>query len=244
MIGSFDYFAGRATYSLNLSMSRQRIRRRREPQHIARRQAEERYDHDGRRQRRRQSPTAQRLVHGPDAATITASSSARSSTRSAGDAQAGPAFDNGDFFTVVAAEMTHAWACSVTRSPAGRAARPTPASPTTRRLRDSSGSSTGASIRHLMTSDNGGFQDFGSAVHTRRRPGANINFGGFNCIGSHDQGNPFYEFGRRYWSTSVQPDVQGCVRLFIDRPGAIWHVLLQPIPGGRWHRARARAGPV
>ena len=75
--------------------------------------------------------------------------------------------NRGDFFTVVAAEMTHCmgqfgnslplWSSHTTNT--GQADPPPD--------RDSYWVFQGPSIKHLLTSDNGGSQDFGSAVHTR-----------------------------------------------------------------------------
>src|SRR5262245_31232619 len=55
----------------------------------------------------------------------------------------------------------------------------------------------GPSIKHLLTSDNGGSQDFGSAVHSAE-PNINVSFGGDVYAAAQDQGNALYEFGRRY----------------------------------------------
>ena len=116
-----------------------------------------------------------------------------------GDAHAGsPAAGKGDFFTVVAAEMAHCmglfgstlagWHNLTTNTGIADNASPP----------GTFWTFSGPSIKHLMTSDNGGFQDWGSAIHSSEGPGANINFNGTNWIGAHDIGNPFYEFGRRY----------------------------------------------
>jgi hypothetical protein len=116
-----------------------------------------------------------------------------------GDAQAGsPAAGIGDFYTVVAAEMTHCMGLFGNALPGWQARTTNTGIPDNASPPGFFWVFQGPSIKHLLTSDNGGFQDWGSAVHSAEGPGANINFGGDNYVGAHDQGNPFYEFGRRY----------------------------------------------
>jgi hypothetical protein len=118
-----------------------------------------------------------------------------------GDAQGGsPAAGVGDFYTVVAAEMTHCmglfgsamtlWSSHTTNTAIADTA-------------EGGGRGTfytfvGPSIKHLLTSNNGGpnGSNFGSAVHGAGP--ATISFGGDSYTGSQDQGNAVYEFGRRY----------------------------------------------
>ncbi|MBC8106996.1 MAG: hypothetical protein H7Z14_10440 [Anaerolineae bacterium] len=109
----------------------------------------------------------------------------------------GPASGRGDFFTVVAAEMTHCMGLFGSALP-GWASRTTNTG-----IADTAAAPgflyvfQGPSIKHLLTSDNGGFQDFGSAVHSSE-PGNSISFGGETYTGADDQGNAFYENSRRY----------------------------------------------
>jgi hypothetical protein len=116
-----------------------------------------------------------------------------------GDAQSGsPAAGLSDFYTVAAAEVAHCLGLFGNAIP-GWAARTTNTG-----ISDNASPPgffwvfRGPSIKHLMTSNNAGVQDWGSAIHSAEGPGANITFDGDNYIGSHDIGNPFYEQGRRY----------------------------------------------
>jgi hypothetical protein len=119
-----------------------------------------------------------------------------------GDAQAGsPASGLGDFFTVAAAEITHVlglygsslplWSSKTTNTGIADTA-------------EGGGRGTfyvfrGPSIKHLLTSNNGGpgGSSFGSAVHGAG-PGVPVNFQGDTYIGAQDIGNAVYEFSRRY----------------------------------------------
>lgn len=120
----------------------------------------------------------------------------------AGDAQSGsPAAGKGDFYTVVAAEMTHLMGLF------GSATTGWTARTTNTGIADTSeggGVGTfwvfqGPSIKHLLTSNNGGppGQNYGSAVHGAG-PDVPVSFGEDIYLGSQDQGNAMYEFGRRY----------------------------------------------
>jgi hypothetical protein len=119
-----------------------------------------------------------------------------------GDAQAGsPASGRGDFYTVVAAEVAHCLGLYGSVLP-GWAARTTNTGvPDTA---EGGGRGTfyafqGPSIKHLLTSNNGGAggQNWGSAVHAAG-PGVNVSFGGDTYTGAQDIGNAVYEFSRRY----------------------------------------------
>jgi hypothetical protein len=117
----------------------------------------------------------------------------------AGDAHAGsPAQGRSDFFTVVAAELTHCVGLFGNALPGWHNLTTNTGIPDNASPPGFFWTFDGPSIKHLLTSDNGGFQDWGSAVHSSEGPGANINFNGMNWIGAHDIGNPFYEGSRRY----------------------------------------------
>jgi len=128
-----------------------------------------------------------------------------------GDAQAGsPAAGKGDFYTVVAAEMTHCMGLF-----GGTGVMPGWDSKTTNTgipdTAEAGGGNAGTkgyfytfvgpSIKHLLTSNNGGSgtggSDFMAAVHAAG-PGVNVSFGGDTYTGAQDQGNAVYENGRRY----------------------------------------------
>jgi hypothetical protein len=124
-----------------------------------------------------------------------------------GDAQAGsPASGLGDFYTVVAAEITHCLGLFGNNLP-GWAARTTNTNiPDTAEAGSSNTGSRGyfwvfqgPSIKHLLTSNNGGSggSNWGSAVHAAG-PGVPVSFGGDTYVGSQDIGNAVYEFSRRY----------------------------------------------
>jgi hypothetical protein len=117
----------------------------------------------------------------------------------AADAQSGsPAAGLADFFTVVCNEMTHCMGQFGNALP-GWAALTADTG-----LHDNATGVgnlwvfRGPSIKHLMTSDNAGIQDAGSAVHTSESGNDNITFQGDNYWGAEDQGNAFFETGRRY----------------------------------------------
>jgi hypothetical protein len=116
----------------------------------------------------------------------------------AGDAQIGsPASGRGDFFTVVAAEMTHCMGLF------GNALSGWSSHTSDTGIHDGvTGVGnywvfTGPSVRHLGTSDNAGTDDFHAFIHSAEAD-SNIDFGGTNYIGAQDQGNAFYELSRRY----------------------------------------------
>jgi hypothetical protein len=109
----------------------------------------------------------------------------------------GPAAGLSDFYTVVAAEMTHCMGLfgnalpGWTNHTTNTFANDTQAGPGFLYVYQ------GPSIKHLLTSDNGGFQDWGSAIHSSE-PGNSVTFGGVQYIGAQDQGNAIYEQNRRY----------------------------------------------
>ncbi len=124
-----------------------------------------------------------------------------------GDAQAGsPASGLGDFYTVVAAEIAHCLGLYGSVLP-GWAARTTNTGiPDTAEAGAGNTGSRGTfyvfrgdSIKHLLTSNNGGSggSSWGSAVHAAG-PGVNVTFQGDTYHGSQDIGNAVYEFSRRY----------------------------------------------
>jgi hypothetical protein len=115
----------------------------------------------------------------------------------AGDASGGGAIGVGDFYTVVCAEMTHCmgeFPSSLTNWNSLN---------TNTGVADTTAGPgfyyafRGPSIKHLMTSDNGGFQDFGASVHSAE-PVRSLVFAGDTYNATNDQGNAIYEFGRRY----------------------------------------------
>ena len=147
-----------------------------------------------------------------------------------GDAQAGsPAFGRGDFFTVVAAEMAHTMgSMAITLTGWTQLTTDTGIADTA----EGGGTGTfwtfnGPSIDHLLTSNNGGGggADWGSALHGAG-PGVTVNFGGKSYIGAagHRQ-RGLRERPPLHGQQHVLADVQGCVRLLVDRPGALRHVL-------------------
>ena len=129
-----------------------------------------------------------------------------------GDAQAGsPASGLGDFYTVVAAEIAHCLGLYGNTLP-GWAARTTNTNiPDTAEAGSGNTGSRGyfwvfqgPSIKHLLTSNNGGSgsggSNWGSAVHAAG-PGVNVTYPpvtGDVYTGSQDIGNAVYEFSRRY----------------------------------------------
>jgi hypothetical protein len=126
-----------------------------------------------------------------------------------GDAQAGsPAAGKGDFFTVVAAEMTHCMGMS-----SGSPAAWTNLTTNTGVADNAEGGGigffyafVGPDIKHLLTSNNGGpgGQDRMKAVHSAGPGGSQpVNFGGDLYFGAQDQGNAVYEFGRRYMVNNI-----------------------------------------
>ncbi|CAN5441984.1 hypothetical protein BH09PLA1_BH09PLA1_10750 [soil metagenome] len=119
-----------------------------------------------------------------------------------GDAQAGsPASGKGDFYTVVAAEMTHCMGMSSFNPPGWATYLTNTNIPDTA---EGGGIGkfwvfNGPSIKHLLTSNNGGpgGQERPVAVHGAG-PNVPVNFGGDTYIGAQDHGNAVYEFSRRY----------------------------------------------
>jgi hypothetical protein len=115
----------------------------------------------------------------------------------AGDAPStSPAFNKGDFFTVVAAETTHCMGLFNTL--AGWTSHTT----NTGIFDNITGVGSywtfvGPDISHLGTSDNAGSGDFHQFIHSAEGA-SNINFAAQFWRGAEDQGNAFYEFGRRY----------------------------------------------
>jgi hypothetical protein len=117
----------------------------------------------------------------------------------AGDAQSGsPALGKSDFYTVVALELAHCMGLF------GNALAGWHNRTTNTGITDTTAGPPGfywvfdgPSIKHLLTSNNAGTQDWGSAVHSAEG-GANINFNNLNWRGTHDIGNAFYEGSRRY----------------------------------------------
>src|SRR5206468_8272744 len=114
-----------------------------------------------------------------------------------------PAAGKSDFFTVVAAEMTHLMGLY-----GGTGMVPLwDAHTTDTGIADTAEGGgighfwtfTGPSIKHLMTGNNGGSggNSFNGAVHAAG-PNVTVNFGGDSYIGAQDQGNAVYESSRRY----------------------------------------------
>jgi hypothetical protein len=127
----------------------------------------------------------------------------------AADAQAGsPAAGLGDFYTVVAAELTH---CLGLFGGTGMVDSWDNLTTDTGIADTAEGGGTGnfwvfqgPSIRHLMTGNNAGpgGSAFPGAVHSAG-PGVTVNFGGFSYQGAQDIGNAIYELGRRYLVNNV-----------------------------------------
>ncbi len=128
-----------------------------------------------------------------------------------GDAQSGsPAFNMRDFYTVVAAEMTHCMGLFGNAIPSWAALTTNTNIPDLAEA--GSGNTTGArgtywvfrgpSIKHLLTGNNGGSggSNFGSAVHAAGPTASNqpLTFEGDIYQGAQDQGNAVYETSRRY----------------------------------------------
>ena len=117
-----------------------------------------------------------------------------------GDAQAGsPASGLGDFYTVAAAETTHVLGLFGNSLPLWSSKTTNTFVPDTA---EGNGQGTfyvfrGNSIKHLLTSNNAGSQNWGSAIHAAG-PGVTVNFAGDAYVGSQDIGNAIYEFSRRY----------------------------------------------
>ncbi len=117
-----------------------------------------------------------------------------------GQAQSGsPASGRGDFYTVVAAELTHTLGLFNTLS--GWTSRTTD----TGVADNAEGGGVGRffifegpSVTHLMTSNNGGSggQDFNEAIHSSGPATRTID--GVTYVGQNDIGNAVYEFGVRY----------------------------------------------
>lgn len=116
----------------------------------------------------------------------------------------GPAVGLSDFYTVAAAELTHAlglfggsgsvpgWNSLATNTGATDTA-------------EGGGVGTfyvfrGPSIKHLMTSNNGGSggSSFGGAIHSAGPNGSGLSFDGDVYVGGQDIGNAIYEQSRRY----------------------------------------------
>lgn len=113
----------------------------------------------------------------------------------------GPADGLGDFYTVAAAEITHGLGLYGNSLPLWSQRTTNTGVPDTA---EGGGTGTfyvfqGPSIRHLLTSNNGGpgGQNFFAAIHGAG-PGVNVPFGGFTYVGAQDIGNAVYEFSRRY----------------------------------------------
>jgi hypothetical protein len=131
------------------------------------------------------------------------------------DAPSGsPAFNKGDFYAVVASEMTHCMGLF------GSALAGWSSHTTNTGIHDGiTGVGNfwvfqGPSIQHLGTSDNAGSSDFGAFIHSGEGSGSNINFNGTNWIGAEDQGNAFFEFSPPIpGQQCVCTDVQGRVRV-------------------------------
>jgi hypothetical protein len=128
-----------------------------------------------------------------------------------GDAQAGsPAFNARDFYTVVAAEMTHCMGLFGDALPGWHNLTTNTGVPDKAEAGSNNSGSRGfywvfrgPSIKHLLTSNNGGSggSDWGSAVHAAG-PNDPVNqpllFQGDTYVGAQDQGNAVYEASRRY----------------------------------------------
>jgi hypothetical protein len=115
----------------------------------------------------------------------------------AGDAQgSSPAFNKGDFFTVVAAEMTHCMGLFNTLAGWTNLTTDTGMADTVTGVGNYY-TFVGPSISHLGTSDNAGSSDFHEFIHSAEGA-SSINFNGQFWRGAEDQGNAFYEFSRRY----------------------------------------------
>ncbi|MBC8109112.1 MAG: hypothetical protein H7Z14_21175 [Anaerolineae bacterium] len=152
-----------------------------------------------------------------------------------GDAQAGsPAAGRGDFYTVVAAEMTHCMGMS-SFNPPGWAPRVTNTNiPDTA---EGGGVGTfyvfnGPSIKHLLTSNNGGAGGSAraTAVHGAG-PNVAVNFNGDTYFGAQDHGNAIYEFSRRYNVNKVfslmYKDAFDYATVHPDKYGTFYSVLNQ-----------------
>jgi hypothetical protein len=112
-------------------------------------------------------------------------------------AQGSPAFGRWDFYTVACAELTHCMGLFGNALP-GWASHTV----NTGVADNVSGPGyfwafDGPSIKHLLTSDNGGSQDWGSAIHGAKAPGK-VHFNGLEWYGADDQGNPAYSMNQRY----------------------------------------------
>lgn len=128
-----------------------------------------------------------------------------------GNGSVSPANTRSDFYTVVAAEMTHCmglfgnslagWANLTTNT--GIADTAEAGSANTSGARGTFWVFNGPSVKHLMTGNNGGSggSNFGSAVHSAGP--ATITFNGDTYVGGQDQGNAVYEQGRRYTVNNI-----------------------------------------
>ncbi len=108
----------------------------------------------------------------------------------------GPASGKGDFLTVVEAEMTHEMGQFGNINALWNAMTTSVGTP------DQAHAGTlyvfrGPSIKHLLTSDNGGGASSYAGVHTAD-PQAAVTFQGDTYSSTDDQGNAFYENSRRY----------------------------------------------
>ncbi|CAN5365673.1 hypothetical protein BH09PLA1_BH09PLA1_05360 [soil metagenome] len=113
-----------------------------------------------------------------------------------GDAQAGsPAAGKSDFYTVVAAEMTHCMGLFGNALPGWASHTVNTGSPDN--VVGFRWVFNGPSIKHLLTSNNANSQDWGSAVHSAE-PVSTVVYNGDTYIGAQDQGNAIYETSRRY----------------------------------------------
>ena len=128
----------------------------------------------------------------------------------AGDATpGGPAAGLSDFYTVAAAEITHALGLFGT-STALTGFRSKTTNTGIADNAEGGGIGTfwvfrGPSIKHLLTSNNGGSggSNFGQAIHSSGPNGAGLTFEGDTYVGAQDIGNAVYEFSRRYIPNQV-----------------------------------------
>lgn len=125
-----------------------------------------------------------------------------------GNASASTATGRGDFYTVLAAELTHCLGLFGDALPGWEAMTTDTGIVDTA---EAGGRGTywvfdGPSVKHLLTSNNGGSggSDFGMAIHSAGPGGAQpITFNGQTYVGAQDQGNAVYEFGRRYTVNNI-----------------------------------------
>lgn len=121
----------------------------------------------------------------------------------------GPASNLSDFYTVAAAEITHALGLFGT-STALTGFRSLTTNTNIADNAEGGGIGTfwvfrGPSIKHLLSSNNGGAggSNFGAAIHSAGPNGSGITFQGDTYVGGQDIGNAVYEFGRRYIPNQV-----------------------------------------